>query len=291
MIERATLDATTSPRAAVALKHAPQWVRDLAAGRAAGRAAGVAAAGRKPPAVAAGAAAAKRHAGVIVGAVAPFVSHPVETPRDPQRIGEQVARSAWAGVLADLRADPMRNAVILKTAHQRGGLLAMTTNGTLELFEDERVGLMFAARLPDDWQSRAIIADANERGTGVACSMGFCREQTRHDRRSNGQTVRVLERFLLRDLSLVREADRRAAYPGARCFGSTQTDAATVRSLRDKAATWATRYGVGNVRTLATDPPLRRRAACAPPCPQSCPPAPVWPSAVWPRNCCGHDGG
>lgn len=225
-----TMERASASRAAI-LRRAPEWWRALAS---------------KPLRDVAAAKVKsvfddKRHAGWLVGVVAPGESEPVYCPQDQRTLPERFAPSAWDAVLRQVREG--LKPVGLWSSHV-GRMLACTSAGTLRFDVHPVLGLTFEAKIPGGPLERALLRDISVTGLGV--SVAFHHATLHHEQR-DGRTIRVVTACTVEHVAVVTKASgQRAVYAAARAFGVPADKPEQLEAARLTARTTAWRIMRGS---------------------------------------------
>lgn len=164
---------------------------------------------------------------VLAGVVAPYVSDPVLIPGQASRMPECFAPECWRAMIDQVAAGRF---VRLLDRHA-GNPLATTSNGSLGLAVDDRLGLTLTAYLSECQATRRLAEKYAKHG--VPLSVGFVSLKS-ETRRILGRDVRTIVEAALDHVALLGDG-RTPAYPGANAVFAASTDAADVRAALDAA--------------------------------------------------------
>lgn len=218
------------------ISRAPAWWRELA------QRGGSAAAGSSParPTASPAKPTARAQAPVIgwlAGVCCPGVSKPCHGHIDGRTLPEQFTGNAWRSMFEQLRTGKVN--VPLLRGH--GGPVLASTRGLDLVFTMNPVyGLEFEARLRDTPACRRVLDEIAAIGWGV--SIAFKRGKQWTVEREGTGTVRVIDDAVLDHVAIIDgAANRRAAYPAARCHAAKGSGVACPSNLRADARSWAFR--------------------------------------------------
>lgn len=218
------------------LARAPAWWRDLAQ-----RGVSTAAASSPSRAKASPAKPTARAQAPVIGWLAgvccPGVSKPCHGHIDGRTLPEQFTPNAWRSMLEQLRTSSFD--VPLLRGHD-GPVLARTRDLDLVFTMNPVYGLEFDARLRDTPACRRVLDEISAIGWGV--SIAFKRGKQWTVERAGVGMVRVIDDAVLDHVAVIDgTANRRAAYPAARCHAVRSTSIACPSSLQSDARGWAFR--------------------------------------------------
>jgi len=181
--------------------------------------------------------------GFVVGTLAPGLSQPVKSPRDGETVPEVFSRSAWQGMLANLRRGRRAE---LRFGHY-GNPVASTELGTLRFEDHPVVGLMFEARFDTADPVRSVFFQDVPAG-GADVSISFLARDSELVR-FQGRTLRLIRSAELRHVAvLLPGSGSVAAYPSAKCVRVAGGDAERLRDAWTAARTRAWEASKHSVR-------------------------------------------
>lgn len=176
--------------------------------------------------------------GWVAGMCAPGVSTPVYSQRDREQLPEQFTPECWEQILRDINSG--KRPVTLTLGHHGQVLASTAEHLKFRLHTLFGMGLQFSAKLPERAVTPELARALTTNGIGV--SVGYVLPKGWITERSGVGRVRVINEAVLDHVALVVPgAGSKAAYAGARCYGSAGERFACPRATVDKAELYAYR--------------------------------------------------
>jgi len=190
---------------------------------------------------------AKRYIGWISGVCCPGVSRPAVSPKDGERLPEQMTFDCFRSMLR--QGQRSASQIDLRLGHDGEPIVQAPFDLTFRLHRHELMGICFEARLPAGYRSEKILDAIGKDGCGV--SVGFRGPKQWHVERSSTGRTRIVDDAVLDHVALVDPAGSTApAYRAAWAFAARSDSLGCPADIRRDAElhAWAEikrQHGIG----------------------------------------------